>query len=387
MTALSHGIRREGTADGKPAGGVSAGGKPGGGKPVSPRSGVSKPVGSRPVDGRSVGTATHGTATHGAAGRGTPAHGAASHGAATHGAATHGAAGRGTATHGTPAHGAATRGPAVNGRATAPQGIALGPGDLRGILRIVEDCERAPTLPVFRRTALDGLSRHLGYRHGALFLGSSVERAFQEANPTGHGMTLRVADAFLERFRSLEAFTDPDGQALLRERGLLSLEDFVVPGRPEIRLRLERLLKAHGIHATLMVRLVTPTTIGAFIVLLDPRPGAFGPRDRAICAVLARHLGNLLRFHVHAVAAPVVTTKLSARERDVVRLVAEGCSNRQVAEALCISVDTVKHHLTHALVATGCTNRTQVALAWQREVGAVPAVTQRSAVAPTRDAR
>jgi DNA-binding CsgD family transcriptional regulator len=358
VTALSHGIRRENPADGKPAGGVPAGGKPVGGMPAGSRPGVSKPVGSRPVDGRSVGTATHG--------------------AATHAAGTHGAAARG----------AAARGPAVNGRApAASQGIALGPGDLRGILRIVEDCERAPTLPVFRRTALEGLSRHLGYRHGALFLGSSVERAFQEPNPTGHGMTLRVADAFLERFRSLEAFTDPDGQALLRERGLLSLEDFVVPGRPEIRLRLERLLKAHGIHATLLVRLVTPTTIGAFIVLLDPRPGAFGPRDRAICAVLARHLGNLLRFHVHAVAAPVVTTKLSARERDVVRLVAEGCSNRQVAEALCISVDTVKHHLTHALVATGCTNRTQVALAWQREVGAAPAVTQRSLVTPTRDAR
>ena len=41
----------------------------------------------------------------------------------------------------------------------------------------------------------------------------------------------------------------------------------------------------------------------------------------------------------------------------------------EVAEALCISIDTVKHHLTHALVATACTNRTQLALAWQREMG------------------
>ncbi|EFC79485.1 response regulator transcription factor [Parafrankia sp. EUN1f] len=89
--------------------------------------------------------------------------------------------------------------------------------------------------------------------------------------------------------------------------------------------------------------------------------------------MLARHLGNLLRFYIRVNPGPAVTAKLSARERDVVRLVAEGQSNRQVAEALCISIDTVKHHLTHALVATGCSNRTQLALAWQREMGSMPA--------------
>lgn len=254
-----------------------------------------------------------------------------------------------------------------------PREVVLGPAELRGILRIVEDCERAPTLPVFRQTALEGMARHLGYRHGAFFMGSSFERAFQDRRPVGHGLALRMADPFLERYRTLEAFTDPESLRAMRERGLLTLDEFGVPGRPEIRLRLEQFLKAHGIHAKLLVRLATPTGVGAFVSLLDPRPGAFGPRDRAVCAVVGRHLGNLLRFHIQAVPVASVTTKLSARERDVVRLVAEGYSNRQVAEALCISVDTVKHHLTHALVATGCANRTQLALMWQREVGALPA--------------
>jgi DNA-binding NarL/FixJ family response regulator len=115
-----------------------------------------------------------------------------------------------------------------------------------------------------------------------------------------------------------------------------------------------------------------PASVGVVVSLLDPRPGAFGPRDRAVAAVFGRHLGNLLRFYVRASSGTDVTAKLSARERDVVRLVAEGHSNRQVAEALCISVDTVKHHLTHALVATGCSNRTQLAIAWQREMGSLP---------------
>jgi DNA-binding NarL/FixJ family response regulator len=155
----------------------------------------------------------------------------------------------------------------------------------------------------------------------------------------------------------------------MRERGLGTLEDIGNPARPEIRLRLERFLRAHGIHSMMLLRLASPTDIGAVVSLLDPRPGAFGARDRAVAGVLGRHLGNLLRFHTRANTGPAVTAKLSTRERDVVRLVAEGRSNRQVAEALCISIDTVKHHLTHALVATGCTNRTQLALAWQREMG------------------
>jgi DNA-binding NarL/FixJ family response regulator len=132
---------------------------------------------------------------------------------------------------------------------------------------------------------------------------------------------------------------------------------------------MERFLRAHGIYSMMLLRPAGPASIGAAVSLLDPRPGAFGARDRAVAAVLGRHLGNLLRFHARASTGPAVTAKLSARERDVVRLVAEGHSNRQVAEALCISIDTVKHHLTHALVATACTNRTQLALAWQREMG------------------
>mgnify|MGYP007099139724 CR=1 FL=1 len=35
--------------------------------------------------------------------------------------------------------------------------LALGAAELRGILRVVEDCERPPTLAAFREAALDAL--------------------------------------------------------------------------------------------------------------------------------------------------------------------------------------------------------------------------------------
>lgn len=52
---------------------------------------------------------------------------------------------------------------------------------------------------------------------------------------------------------------------------------------------------------------------------------------------------------------------LTERELAVLRLVARGASNAQIAEELCIAVNTVKFHLKNILAKLGLENRTQVA--------------------------
>lgn len=52
---------------------------------------------------------------------------------------------------------------------------------------------------------------------------------------------------------------------------------------------------------------------------------------------------------------------LSAREREVLRLLAAGRSNRDIAAALVISLNTVLRHVTHILEKTGAANRTEAA--------------------------
>ncbi len=68
---------------------------------------------------------------------------------------------------------------------------------------------------------------------------------------------------------------------------------------------------------------------------------------------------------------PAVLRKLSARQAEVLRLVARGDANGSVAEALGISVATVKAHLSAAYRILGVRSRTQAALAF-RHPGASP---------------
>lgn len=56
-------------------------------------------------------------------------------------------------------------------------------------------------------------------------------------------------------------------------------------------------------------------------------------------------------------------SRLSPRELEVVRLVASGRTNRQIADALYLSPRTVAHHLTSTMRKLEVTSRTALAVA------------------------
>jgi DNA-binding CsgD family transcriptional regulator/tetratricopeptide (TPR) repeat protein len=101
--------------------------------------------------------------------------------------------------------------------------------------------------------------------------------------------------------------------------------------------------------------------------------GALGDADRVVAT---------LRAHGVAAKRPQrggrrgYGDRLSPRELEVTRLVATGRSNRQIAEALCLSPRTVDQHLSAAMRKLGVSSRTALAV---RATGAGPGVAESGA--------
>ncbi|WP_406392024.1 response regulator [Streptomyces sp. NBC_00887] len=101
------------------------------------------------------------------------------------------------------------------------------------------------------------------------------------------------------------------------------------------------------------------------------------PRDELFTAVraaadgrtvLSPAVASRLIARVRAPAAPGHES-LSAREREVLCLVARGTSNREIAAELFISEATVKTHLTHVFAKLGAKDRAAaVAVAYERGI-------------------
>jgi len=147
-------------------------------------------------------------------------------------------------------------------------------------------------------------------------------------------------------------------------------------------------LSLHGLDGIEAARRVRARSRAAVLVLT-----AYAERERVLAAIDAGVSGYLLKDDdpaeliagIRAVAAggapfsPKVAAvlverrararteeKLTAREAEVLGLLADGMSNKQIARALGISEGTVKSHLGSAFRRIGVQQRTQAAL-WMQE--------------------
>jgi DNA-binding NarL/FixJ family response regulator len=81
-------------------------------------------------------------------------------------------------------------------------------------------------------------------------------------------------------------------------------------------------------------------------------------------AVTRRLIGEFTRLRpVPDALAPTAMVALTPRETEVLRLVAEGMSNPEIARCLVVTEETVKTHVSHILAKLGLRDRTQAVVA------------------------
>ncbi|MEZ4416835.1 MAG: response regulator transcription factor [Gemmatimonadota bacterium] len=155
------------------------------------------------------------------------------------------------------------------------------------------------------------------------------------------------------------------------------LMDLVMPGMDGLEAM--RRLRANGGRARVIV-LTTFIEEGKVREALGL--GALGyllkdvGRDDLVAAIRAAHQGRTTlhpdaqQMLVHHLTAPPRTSpleELTERERDVLRLIASGKSNKAIAKTLFLSVGTVKGYVSAVLAKLGVNDRTQAALLAVRE--------------------
>jgi LuxR family maltose regulon positive regulatory protein len=89
--------------------------------------------------------------------------------------------------------------------------------------------------------------------------------------------------------------------------------------------------------------------------------------DRLLAA-FKREESREATLHSSAVILQPLVEPLSARELEVMRLLASGATNAEIAHELVITLNTTKKHITHIFEKLGATNRAD-AVARARELG------------------
>ncbi|HEX6310011.1 MAG TPA: LuxR C-terminal-related transcriptional regulator [Acidimicrobiia bacterium] len=248
----------------------------------------------------------------------------------------------------------------------AAGGDALDASDLRHVLALLEDVERAATLDGFRRATLDGLAGHFGLRRSTFFLSEPIRPGVGADTVDGieNGFPPGVLEEYVDRYVAADVFRTPAASVILHRHGYAQLGELLRAGGPDARRYLDDFLLRHHIGAQLSVRLDTRGPKDGVVTILGHDERDVGPREWAVLAALRPHLTNLLVRHLATVPHGVKTANLTSREREVAELVAAGWSNREIASSLFLSEDTVKKHLSGAMAKLRARNRTELALAW-----------------------
>ncbi|WP_433435457.1 helix-turn-helix transcriptional regulator [Nonomuraea sp. CA-141351] len=241
-----------------------------------------------------------------------------------------------------------------------PSDEPLAPEDYRRLIGVLEAIDHAADLTEFRERLIRALQTWFGFHGIAVMHGADLAEAVASDCGVLSGYSPEFLTEYQARWIGHDPFRSKHAFDLLMRRGVLRLGDL-----DDQAGFVARFLRRHGItdKAAMVIDAEQAGIVYVGVAVQDvPR---VSERDLTILRLLRRHLAphaaeQLTRQREQRTAR--ADWKLTPREWDVADLAAQGMTNRQIADRLFVTVDTVKKHLTRVLATTGCASRTQLAL-------------------------
>lgn len=236
--------------------------------------------------------------------------------------------------------------------------------DYERAFRVLERCDQAPSVVDFKDQVAHALIDHFGVRHVSVFAGATFRNVFGDAAPLTEGHTSRMLPEYQERWSRYDVFGTPAAMRQLVSSGVSSVAELTAVGGlpPSAGAYLRRFLHATwGMESATAVHLELPGGHTGLIGMFDPRPDKIGPTELAALRLLSRQLSAICR-NLPVSPARAALVGLSPRQQQVVRLVADGLSNAEIAQTLSLAEDSIKKYVSRILAVTGCQSRMELAL-------------------------
>lgn len=227
--------------------------------------------------------------------------------------------------------------------------------DLRRALDVVDPAQvEAPGDPL-AWTLLQGLA-DLVHADGACYLEQDpyLRRVLLDQDTDPADADDPAEEDFWPLFWACDACSHPQRSGDFTRVTMIS--DFYT--RSEFgRHPMAELLRATGVKHEAVVPLPPLGTLDRRIMVYRRGGKDFTERDRALLTLLRPHVATL---HARMVGARdgVATDLLTPRQWQLLRLVAAGAGNRQIARTLRLSEGTVRKHLENIYARLGVNNRT-----------------------------
>jgi len=254
--------------------------------------------------------------------------------------------------------------PASRRPSRSPARAVLRQVDYERAFDVLESCDTAPSLPDFREQLVESLGTTFGLRHVSFFEGATFHSTFGDLAPLTEGLTLKMLPEYHDRWSRYDLFGSPAAMRQLVTTGVSSLVELrtmgALPASADAYVR-HFLQATWRMESAAAMRLELPGGHTALVGMFDSAPDRLGHWELAALRLLARQLSAVTRrlpvSRRHAALAG-----LSERQRQVVRLVADGLSNAEIAETLSLAEDSVKKYVSRILATTGCGSRMELAL-------------------------